>query len=182
MGRLAEAAFSPRTLERAWHSVLTNDRRDGIVGAGVARFEADWEDRLTRHRLDRSRQRAGLGLPGAWPARLLGAHLGATGGVDGQCQAQILAAFAFAQFDGAGIKLRVELGGNMGHCMNKTIDALTHDLDREIAGIDDQRRWLGIRCGRGGVGGHIGVGGEVCNFSSKLSPHIMSGLTEITGL
>ena len=48
MGRLAEAAFSPRTLERAWHSVLTNDRRDGIVGAGVARFEADWEDRLTR--------------------------------------------------------------------------------------------------------------------------------------
>ena len=48
MGRLAEAAFSPRTLERAWHAVLTNDRRDGIVGAGVARFEADWEDRLTR--------------------------------------------------------------------------------------------------------------------------------------
>jgi hypothetical protein len=41
MGRLAEEAFSPRTLERAWHSVLTNDRQDGIVGWGVARFEAD---------------------------------------------------------------------------------------------------------------------------------------------
>ena len=43
MGQLAKVAFSPRALERAWHLVLTKDREDGIVGPGVARFEADWE-------------------------------------------------------------------------------------------------------------------------------------------
>jgi CRISPR-associated protein Cas1 len=55
MGQLAEVAFSPRALERAWHLVLTKDREDGIVGPGVARFEADWEDRLTRLGVDLAR-------------------------------------------------------------------------------------------------------------------------------
>lgn len=43
---LAERAFALSALTSAWQEVLANDREDGVVSPGVARFEANQEDRL----------------------------------------------------------------------------------------------------------------------------------------
>ncbi len=46
MGRLAERAFAPDALRRAWLDVLANDRADGELGHGVARFEERADEEL----------------------------------------------------------------------------------------------------------------------------------------
>lgn len=48
MGRLAELAFGPESLRRAWRDVLANDRADGVMSRGVLRFEDAWEYELER--------------------------------------------------------------------------------------------------------------------------------------
>lgn len=48
MGRLADQAFTDAALRRAWSEVLANDAEDGQLGTGVARFEADLDDRIGR--------------------------------------------------------------------------------------------------------------------------------------
>ena len=47
-GRLAESAFAVPALTNAWQEVLANDRDDGVLSPGVARFEADQDDRVAR--------------------------------------------------------------------------------------------------------------------------------------
>lgn len=46
MGRLADRAFAPDALRRAWLEVLANDRADGELGHGVARFEERADEEL----------------------------------------------------------------------------------------------------------------------------------------
>lgn len=48
MGHLTEAAFTDRALRRAWDEVLDNDASDGMLSAGVRRFEEDLDDQLGR--------------------------------------------------------------------------------------------------------------------------------------
>lgn len=48
MGWLADAAFGLEALRRAWSEVLTNDRADGVMSAGVLRFEEDAQTELGR--------------------------------------------------------------------------------------------------------------------------------------
>jgi len=63
----------------------------------------------------------------------------ATGGSDGDGDAQIFAAFALAQLDGGGVKVRVKLRGNMGNGLHQASHFQAHDFDREKRRIDDQR-------------------------------------------
>lgn len=46
MGALAERAFRPESLRRAWEDVLAADAQDGALGTGVQRFRDDVEDQL----------------------------------------------------------------------------------------------------------------------------------------
>lgn len=46
--KLADRAFEPAALARAWEDVLAADREDGILGPGVARFAEDAHGRLER--------------------------------------------------------------------------------------------------------------------------------------
>lgn len=48
MGRLAEEAFAPTSLRRAWLDVLANDRQDGQLAPSVTRFEAGADEALGR--------------------------------------------------------------------------------------------------------------------------------------
>lgn len=48
MGRLADTAFTDRSLRQAWADVIENDKSDGVLSAGVERFEQDAETRLVR--------------------------------------------------------------------------------------------------------------------------------------
>lgn len=48
MGTLADRAFAPDALERAWREVLTKDAADGTVGPAVARFAERAEQNLER--------------------------------------------------------------------------------------------------------------------------------------
>ena len=48
MGRLADTAFSPETLRRAWEDILASDRADGSLAPGVDRFAEEVDGRLTR--------------------------------------------------------------------------------------------------------------------------------------
>ncbi len=65
-------------------------------------------------------------------------QLFAAGGCDGDGDAQVVAAFAFPQFDGFGIKGGVEFMGDEGDGVDKAIHFGSHDLDREGAGVDDE--------------------------------------------
>ncbi len=46
MGRQAEDAFAPTSLREAWLDVVSNDREDGLLTSGVARFQARAEESL----------------------------------------------------------------------------------------------------------------------------------------
>ena len=48
MGELWQRAIAERALAAAWEDVLANDREDGVLGAGVARFAEDPEEKLDR--------------------------------------------------------------------------------------------------------------------------------------
>ncbi len=72
------------------------------------------------------------------------------GGVYRDGHAQVLAALAFAQFDGAGVKRRVELLRDAGDGMYQAIHLGAHDLDRKFAGVFNQG--LGACCSGLAVG------------------------------
>lgn len=80
-------------------------------------------------------------------------QLRAAGGGDGDRDTQVFTAGAFAQLERTrGVKARVELLSDVRDGMNKTIDLGAHDLDREAAGVFNQRLFariiLGRKCGR----------------------------------
>ena len=52
MGTLAELAFRPQALRRAWEDVLAADLADGALAPGVDRFQNDLEDQLGRLQAD----------------------------------------------------------------------------------------------------------------------------------
>lgn len=61
------------------------------------------------------------------------------GGRNGDRHAQVFPGRAFPQFYGALVKLRVKVFGNLHDGMHQPVDAFTHDLDGEHAGVLDQR-------------------------------------------
>ena len=52
--------------------------------------------------------------------------------------AQVVARFAFAQFDGFGIECRVKFMCNAGNGMNKTVNFRAHHFNGEAAWVDDE--------------------------------------------
>ena len=74
----------------------------------------------------------------------------AAGGGDGEGDAQVVALFAVAQLDGAGVKAGVELLGNMSHGMYKTLYLGAHHFDGKAAGVLDQGLLTGAARGRWG--------------------------------
>ena len=62
----------------------------------------------------------------------------AAGGGDVDGDAEVIAAFAFPQFQGFRVKGGVKFVRNQSDGVDKTIHFGTHDLDREGAGVDDE--------------------------------------------
>ena len=70
------------------------------------------------------------------PVQLIQLLSGRSGHGDGD--AQVFAAFALAQLNRAGVKLGVELVGDVGDGVDQAIHFDAHDLDREQRGVLDQ--------------------------------------------
>ena len=65
-------------------------------------------------------------------------ELFAAGGVDVQCQAQVLATARWPQFDPGRVKSGVKLFGHVRDGVDKSVDLEPHDFDGEHAGVLDQ--------------------------------------------
>ena len=63
----------------------------------------------------------------------------AAGSSDGDGDAQVFSAFAFAQFDGGGVKCRVKCLCNDRDGVHQALDLEPHDFDGELRGILNQR-------------------------------------------
>ena len=68
------------------------------------------------------------------------------GGCDGDGDAQVFAAAAFAQLDGAGIKSGIKLVRDVGDGRDQPVHFQAHHFDGELRRVLDQRFLL--RCGR----------------------------------
>lgn len=85
-------------------------------------------------------------------------QLFSAGGLDGQGDAQVIAGFAGAHFNGGWIEARVELLGHFGHGFCKAVYACTHNLDGKVARIFNQGLFARIVVEGGGVrGAHHGL-------------------------
>ena len=62
----------------------------------------------------------------------------AAGGVDDDGDAQVVAAFAFAQLQRFGVKRGVKLVGDERDGVDKAVHFGAHDFDGEGAGVDDE--------------------------------------------
>jgi hypothetical protein len=62
----------------------------------------------------------------------------ATGGPDGEGDAEVISRFARPHFDGGWVKARVKLRGQFRHGFGKAIHACAHDFDGKVAGVFNQ--------------------------------------------
>jgi len=98
----------------------------------------------------------------------------AAGGGDGDGHAQVVAAFAFAQFNRGGIKAGIEFLGDHGDGVDQAIHLVPHHLDGELGRVLDQgfgarnfRKVAGCRWG--GHGGAFQMGGLAVNVTERSS-------------
>ena len=83
-------------------------------------------------------------------------QLFSAGGSDGEGQAQVIAGFAGAHFNGGGVEAGVELLGNLSHGFGKSVDPCAHHFDGKVAGIFNQGLFSRVAWdGGNGGGAHV---------------------------